>query len=199
MPENGNFKSPFIQDIRTSHIPIILLTARGSIEEQIQGFRSKADAYIVKPFNLEYLEETITSLLKNRVVLREHYTSELPIEARNNSSGKLDRKFISEFTSLVENNIGNEDFTVDEICRKMGISRVPLYRKVKALIGYNVNDYILTVRLQKAKFLLANEDLNISEVSFKVGFASQQYFSTVFKSKFGNTPSEFKAKRKFDH
>ena len=183
------------QDIRTSHIPIILVTAKGSIEEQIQGFRLKADAYIVKPFNLEYLEETIKSLLKNRAVLREHYTSELPIEIKNNSSSKLDRKFIHEFTSLVENNIANEAFSVDEICREMGISRVQLYRKVKALIGYNVNDYILTVRLQKAKFLLANEELNISEVSYKVGFASQQYFSTVFKSKFGNTPSEFKARK----
>jgi signal transduction histidine kinase/DNA-binding response OmpR family regulator len=186
------------QDIRTSHIPIILLTAKGSIEEQIQGFRSKADAYIVKPFNLEFLDETIKSLLKNREVLREHYTSELPTEIRTNSSNKLDRKFINEFTSLVEHNISNEAFSVDDICREMGISRVQLYRKVKALIGYNVNDYILTVRLQKAKFLLTNEDLNISEVSYKVGFASQQYFSTVFKSKFGNTPSEFKAKKKFD-
>jgi len=184
------------QDIRTSHIPVILLTAKGSIEEQIAGIRSKADAFIVKPFNLEYLEENIKTLLKNRAVLREHYTSELPTESRSQSSNKIDRKFINEFTAIVEANISNEDFSVDDIGKEIGISRVQLYRKVKALIGYNINDYILTVRLQKAKFLLANEDLTISEVAFKVGFASQAYFSTVFKSKFSITPSEYKEKKK---
>jgi signal transduction histidine kinase/DNA-binding response OmpR family regulator len=184
------------QDIRTSHIPIILLTAKGSISEQIAGIKSKADAFIVKPFNLEYLEETIKNLLKNRAVLREHYTSELPTESKTNSANKIDRKFINEFTALVENNLSNEDFAVDDICKQIGISRVQLYRKVKALIGYNVNDYILHVRLQKAKFLLAKENLTISEVAFRVGFSSQGYFSTVFKSKFGVTPSEFKDKKK---
>ena len=186
------------QDIRTSHIPVILLTAKGSISEQIEGIRSQADAFIVKPFNLEYLEETVKNLLKNRAVLREHYTSELPTETRSNSSNKIDRKFITEFTAIVENNISNEDFSVDDICRKIGISRVQLYRKVKALIGYNVNDYILTVRLKKAKFLLTNEDLSISEVAFKVGFSSQAYFSTVFKSKLGVTPKSFKEKNVYN-
>lgn len=185
------------QDIRTSHIPIILLTAKGSISEQIAGIKSRADAFVVKPFNLEYLEETIKNLLKNRSVLREHYTSELPSESRTNSSNKLDRKFISEFTAIVENNLSNEDFAVEDICKTIGISRVQLYRKVKALIGYNVNDYIMNVRLQKAKFILSKENLSISEVAFKVGFSSQGYFSTVFKSRFGITPSEFKEKRAF--
>lgn len=191
-----NITETLKQDIRSSHIPIILLTAKGTIEEQIKGIKLKADAFIVKPFNLEYLEEIIHSLLKNRALLREHYTSELPTETRSNSSNKIDRKFINEFTAIVENNLSNEDFSVDAICREIGISRVQLYRKVKALIGYNVNDYILTVRLQKAKFLLANEELSISEIAYKVGFASQAYFSTVFKSKFSTTPSEYKEKKK---
>jgi signal transduction histidine kinase/DNA-binding response OmpR family regulator/ABC-type xylose transport system substrate-binding protein len=179
-------------DLRTSHIPIILLTAKGSIEEQIEGIKSQADAFIVKPFNVEYLEETIKTVLKNRAVLREHYTNELPTETRSNSSSKIDRKFINEFTAIVENNISNEDFSVDDIGKKIGISRVQLYRKVKALLGYNVNDYILTVRLQKAKYLLLHEELSIAEIAFKVGFASQAYFSTVFKSKFSVTPKAFK-------
>lgn len=180
------------QDIRTSHIPIILLTAKSSMEEQIEGVKSQADSFIVKPFNLEYLEEKIKNLLKNRSSLREHYTAELPVENRSNSSNKIDRKFISQFTAIVENNLSNEDFSVDDICKEIGISRVQLYRKVKALLGYNVNDYLLTIRLQKAKHLLTSEDNTISEVAFKVGFASQAYFATVFKSKFGCTPSEFK-------
>ncbi len=182
-------------DIRTSHIPIILLTAKGSIEDQIKGIKLKADAFIVKPFNLEYLEETIKNLLRNRAILREHYTSELPTETRSNSSNKIDRKFISEFTAIVESNISNEDFSVNEICKEIGISRVQLYRKVKALIGYNVNDYIVAVRLQKSKSLLANGDLSIAEIAYQVGFSTQAYFSNVFKSKFGCTPSEYKQQK----
>ncbi|MBS1600201.1 MAG: substrate-binding domain-containing protein [Bacteroidetes bacterium] len=184
------------QDIRTSHIPIILLTAKGAIEDQIKGIKLKADAFIVKPFNLEYLEETIRNLLNNRSMLREHYTSELPSESRSNTSTKIDRKFINEFIAIVESNIANDEFSVDDISREIGISRIQLYRKVKALIGYNVNDYILNVRLHKSKFMLKNSEFTISEIAYKVGFASQAYFSTVFKSKFSITPSEYREKKK---
>ncbi|MBE7171627.1 MAG: substrate-binding domain-containing protein [Williamsia sp.] len=183
-------------DVRTSHIPIILLTAKGDIEQQIEGMKLMADAFIVKPFNLQYLEETVKSLLRNRSLLREHYTSELPSETKAFSAKKIDRKFINEFTALVENNISNENFSVEDICREIGIPRVQLYRKLKALLGYNVNDYILNVRLQKAKYLLLNDSCTISEIAFKVGFSSQAYFSTVFKAKCAVTPTEFKEKAK---
>jgi signal transduction histidine kinase/DNA-binding response OmpR family regulator len=183
-------------DIRTSHIPIIILTAKVEMENQIESLRLKADAFITKPFNLEFLEETIKSLLKNREALKEHYTSELPTEIRSGVSKKIDRKFVNEFAAIVENNISNENFAVEDICREIGISRVQLYRKLKALLGVNVNDYILNVRLQKAKYYLVNEDLTIAEVAYKVGFSSQAYFSTVFKSKFSSTPSEYKEKFK---
>ena len=180
-------------DIRTSHIPIVILTAKGSIEQQIEGLKLKADAYIVKPFNVQYLQETIKNLIRNRERLKDHYSSELPNEAaRGNTSRKIDRKFVIEFSSIVESNIANEYFGVDDICKEIGISRVQLYRKVKAVLGFNVNDYILSVRMQKAKYLLLNENMTISEVSYKVGFSSQAYFSTVFKSKFGVTPKAFK-------
>jgi signal transduction histidine kinase/DNA-binding response OmpR family regulator len=179
-------------DIRTSHIPIVLLTAKVGIENQIEGLRLKADAYITKPFNIHYLEETIKSLLKNRESLKEHYTCELPSEIRTGTSKKIDRKFVNEFAAIVESNVSNENFSVEDLCREIGISRVQLYRKLKALLGVNVNDYILSVRMQKAKYLLANENLSIAEVTFKVGFSTQAYFSTVFKSKFGCTPSEYK-------
>ena len=182
-------------DIRTSHIPIIILTARASMEQQIERLKLKADAYIVKPFNMDYLKETIKNLIRNREILKDHYSSELPNEGlRASASKKIDRKFVNEFSSIVESNIANENFTVDDICKEIGISRVQLYKKVKAVLGYNVNDYILNVRMQKAKYLLLNEDLSISEISFKVGFSSQAYFSTVFKSKFGMTPKAFKEK-----
>ncbi|HWB91319.1 MAG TPA: helix-turn-helix domain-containing protein, partial [Puia sp.] len=183
-------------DIRTSHIPIIILTAKIEIENQLESLRLKADAFITKPFNLQYLHEMINNLLRNRESLKEHYTSELPTEIRTGVSKKIDRKFLNEFAAIVENNISNENFTVENICREIGISRVQLYRKLKALLGMNVNDYILNVRLQKSKYLLTNEDITISEIAFKVGFSSQAYFSTVFKSKFSCTPSEFRETHK---
>lgn len=179
-------------DFRTSHIPIILLTAKNAVEHQVEGMRSKADAYIIKPFNLDFLEETIRSVLRNREILREHYTSELTADTKVQNPKKLDRKFINDFTAIIENNIGNESFKIDDICSAMTISSAQLYRKVKALLGYNVNDFILNSRIQKAKHYLNEGELSIAEISYKVGFASPAYFSTVFKAKCGVTPKEYR-------
>jgi signal transduction histidine kinase/DNA-binding response OmpR family regulator len=184
----------FKNDLRTSHIPIILLTGKTNIQHQIEGMKQMADAYITKPFNVQFLQHTVQSLLSNRAMLKEHFTSELPSNLRTQTVGKLDRKFVSEFTSFVESNLSNEDFSVEDICKNVGVSRVQLYRKVKALLNINVNDYILNTRLQKAKYLLQHEELAISEIAYKVGFSSPAYFSTVFKSKFGVTPKTFKEK-----
>lgn len=197
MPNGNGLKNSELlkNDLRTSHIPIIILTSKSSMEDQIQGMKVKADAFITKPFTFEFLEETIKNLLRNRIILRDHYTSTLPIETRSNSLSKLDKKFISNFTNLIEKNISNSNLTIDIILNEMNISKIQLYRKVKALIGYNVNDYILTVRIQKAKFLLQDENFSISEIAYQVGFTSQGYFSTVFKSKVEVTPSEYREKR----
>lgn len=185
----------FKTDVRTSHIPIILLTAKTGIEVQIEGMKNMADVYITKPFNFNFLEQTIKSLLANRARLKEHFTGGLSSNLTAPTIGKIDRKFINEFSSLVETNLANEDFSVEDICKNMGISRVQLYRKVKALLNINVNDYILNTRLQKAKYFLQNEELSISEIAYQVGFASPAYFSTVFKSKFGVTPRAFKERK----
>ncbi|MDQ3844317.1 MAG: helix-turn-helix domain-containing protein, partial [Bacteroidota bacterium] len=181
-------------DIRTSHIPIILLTAITSIEQQIEGMRNMADAYITKPFNMQFLEQTVKSLLANRTRLKEHFAGDISSNIKTQTLGKLDRKFINEFKALVESNLSNEDFDLDKICKAMGISKMQLYRKVKALLNMNAHDYILSTRLQKAKYLLQHEESTISEVAYKVGFSSPAYFSTVFKSKFGVTPKTFKEK-----
>ncbi len=182
----------FKTDVRTSHIPVILLTGKTGIEHQIEGMKNMADAYITKPFNVQFLEQTIKSLLANRSKLKEHFTAELPSNLKTQTLGKIDRKFINEFTALVESNLSNEDFTVEDICKTIGVSRVQLYRKIKALLNISVNDYILNMRLQKAKYLLQHEEATISEVAYNVGFSSPAYFSTVFKSKFGVTPKAFK-------
>lgn len=182
--ENGFQVTEFLKnDLRTSHIPIIILTSKTSIQDKIEGMKVKADAFITKPFNIEYLGETIKNLLNNRIILRDHYTNSLPLESKSNNLNKLDRKFINAFTSIIENNISNSNLSIITILDELKISRVQLYRKVKALIGYNINDYLLSVRIQKAKFLLGDDNFSISEIAYKVGFTSQSYFSTVFKSK----------------
>jgi len=181
-------------DFRTSHIPVILLTAKTSIEQQIEGMKNWADAYVAKPFNTVFLDQTIKSLLANRARLKEHFTGEMPVALNTQIISKPDRKFISEFKALVESNLSNEDFNIDAICRAMGVSRVQLYKKVKALLNMNVNDYILSTRLQKAKYLLKNESFTIGEIASKTGFTSPAYFSTVFKSREGVSPKEFREK-----
>lgn len=185
-------------DIRTSHIPVILLTARNDDEQKIEGLKTKADAYITKPFNFQFLEQTINSLLHNREKTKDHYSGEVLIEEKSKASKKLTRRFISEFSAIVEHNIGNDKFEIDHICKELGISRIQLYRKVKTSMNCNVNQYIISTRLQKAKYYLQHEDFSISEVAFKTGFSSSTYFSTAFKASFGCTPSEFRSKKIID-
>lgn len=179
-------------DLRTSHIPIVLLTAKGSIEQQITGIESLADAYIVKPFNFEYLLATARNLIQNRTLLKQHYSSDISVPSRLPLSKALDKKFINDFAGIVEQNLANENFSVDDICKELGVSRVQLYRKVKALLDCSITDYILNRRLKKAKYLLINESYSIAEITYMVGFSTPSYFSTVFKNKYGSTPSEFK-------
>lgn len=182
-------------DIRTAHIPVILLTARTSAEQQVEGLQNKADAYLTKPFDFKILRHTLNSLLVNRNQLKEHFTADMPAGLRNTISRKSDLRFVSEFTSIVESNIGNEEFSIENIYRQMNISKVQLYRKVKALIGTNINEYILNTRLQKARYFLQHEDISVAEVAYRTGFSSPAYFSTVFKYKLGVSPTTFKGKR----
>ncbi len=181
-------------DIRTAHIPVILLTAKASSEQQVEGMKSKADAYITKPFNFSYLDNTIKSLLANRHKLKEYFSSGIPVEIRSSGHKQTERKFISTFKAIVENNIANDKFALEDICKQMTISKVQLHRKVKSLLNSNINEYILAARLQKAKYYLRHEELSIAEVAYKTGFSSPAYFSTVFKTKLGVSPTVFKEK-----
>lgn len=187
----GRLKS----DFRTSHIPVILLTAQNSLEQQISGINAMADLYMTKPFSLAYLSASISNLIRNRVRLKEHFTAEPVHDVNLPLSKSLDKKFVNDFIGIVEQNLSNEKFGVEELCSMLGISRVQIYRKVKALLGCTISDYILTRRLKKAKQLLVNEEHTIAEITYMVGFSNPNYFSTVFKSKYGNTPSEFRKQR----
>lgn len=179
-------------DDRTSHIPIIILTANGDEAHKISELKQMADLYITKPFNFLLLKESVKSLLWNRKLLKRKFTNESPAAQHTVSLSRSDKKFMHDFTSVIEQNIANDKFNVDDIASSLGISRIQLYRKTKVLLDCTINDYILNRRLKKAKYLLINEDLSISEITYQVGFSSPTYFSTVFKSKYNCTPSSYK-------
>ncbi len=189
-----NLTNQLKTDVRTSHIPVILLTARTATSQQMEGMKSMADAYITKPFDFPLLQQTLSSLLANRNKLKEHFTSALPSEIRTPGANKSDRRFVSTFASIVEANISNDAFTIEDICKEMAISKVQLYRKVKALMDTNINEYILQMRIQKARYYLQHEEMTIAEVAYKTGFSSPAYFSTVFKNKVGISPTVYRDK-----
>ncbi|MFH6981874.1 hybrid sensor histidine kinase/response regulator transcription factor [Marinoscillum luteum] len=182
-------------DVRTAHIPFIIMTASSSEEERVEGVREGADDYITKPFSFRFLSERIKTTLANRAKLREHYLHEIPSDQSQRSEGKLNKKFVNDFTAVVEQNIADQSLDVNVICESLGLSRIQLYRKVKAMLGYSVNDYITTVRLKKAKYLLSTTDKSIGEICYEVGFSSPSYFSSTFKSKFDISPSEYRQNR----
>lgn len=180
------------KDIRTSHIPVILLSANNSEEQRIKGMQHNADAYISKPFNLQYLSQSISSILNNRALLKDHYIAGPDTRVHSTQSNKTDRKFVNDFTAIVEDNLGNDQFTVEDIAQQLNISKMQLYRKVKQLLNINVNDYILEARIRKGRYLLVNSKFSIAEIAYACGFSSPAYFSTVFKSRAGQTPKAFR-------
>ncbi len=185
------------QDLRSSHIPIILLTAQSSLDQQIKGIQAGADVYLTKPFSMEFLKEQSRTLLRNRERQRERYLSELKIESEEGTTPpqNQDREFINRFIALIEARMGDPDFNVQAICEELNLSRVQVYRKVKALLGYSVSDYLKLVRLKQGRQLLLDSDRPIAEVAESVGFASAAYFSTAFRNRYQQSPSEFRSRR----
>jgi signal transduction histidine kinase/DNA-binding response OmpR family regulator len=181
------------EDWRTSHIPVIMLTARNAPEQQVEGVQVGADLYLTKPFNPAFLLESIRTLLANRDRLREHFRRELSVDTATVAPQRVDQKFLADLTAIVEANLTRSDLSVEDVARSLGISRVQLYRKVKALLGTGVTDFIQGIRLTKARQLLLDDELTIAEVAYQLGFSSPSYFSTSFKSRYQVSPSEFRA------
>lgn len=173
-------------DFRTSHIPIILLTAKSNIESEIEGTQLGADAYISKPFNQTLLEERIKVVLESRNrsnnVLNNSKNIKHPFQ-------KGEKKFLLEFEKLIEDNMKNGSLSVEKLSQELGMSRVQLFRKISALTEKNVVDYISDFRLKKAFSLLKDTEYNISEIAYELGFSSPSYFTTFFKQKTNTTPS----------
>ena len=186
-------------DIETSHIPIILLTALNTDKNIIEGLQSGADEYIVKPFNIGILRANIANLLTNRTLLRHKYASlDLNDEKNNtdciNCSNDLDWKFIATVKKSVEDNMDNPSFNVDVLCNLLNMSRTSFYNKIKALTDQAPADYIRLIRLKHAAQLLKEQKHTITEISELTGFSDAKYFREVFKKHFDMSPSQY-AKR----
>ena len=173
--------------VQTSHIPIILLTAYSSDEQKLAGVNSGADAHMTKPFNAKLLKAMVHNLIDNRNNLRRYFTDN-HIAVINNDVTDTDKQFIEHFRALVEQNIENAEFNIEDMGKEVGMSVVQLYRKVKALTGLAPKEYLRISRLKFADHLLATTKLNINEIAYKCGFSSPNYFSKCYKDYFGRTP-----------
>jgi len=180
-------------DWRTSHIPLVLLTARNAPEQQVAGVQAGADLYLTKPFNPTFLLESLRTLLRNRDQLREHFRRQLSVDTATVVPQRGDQKFLADLTAIMEAHLDEPGLGVDDIAQRLGLSRTQLYRKVKALLGTGVTDYLQSLRLTKARQLLLQVGTTVAEVAYQTGFSSPTYFATAFKAKYQLSPTEFRA------
>lgn len=178
-------------DIATSHIPVLLLTGMTDRESVIRGLESGADDYIVKPFDMSVLKARIRNILNERQRLREAILYSNNASVRNEYSNKLDKEFMGKVISVVQKELSNSEFQINDLCRELAMSRTAFYNKLKSLTGQGSNDFIRIYRLERSKEYLADHRYSIAEVSDMVGFSDAKYFSVCFKKQFGLSPSRF--------
>ena len=204
MPEKDGFEvcDTLKRDERTSHIPIILLTALTSVEYRISGLKKGADAYLGKPFDKEELLAQLETLLKLRQKLQEYYQqnqlldhSTIPVEKNLKDWIHTENDFLLKLQSIIDREIGNVDLNADIISKKLFMSRSQFYRKLKALTNQSVAIYVRTYRLYKAKQLLLENDQPIYQIAYATGFKKAKYFSRLFSQEFGQNPSDFRKKQ----
>lgn len=176
------------QNMATSHIPVILLTARSLSEQREEGYGTGADSYLTKPFSGSVLLARVDNLLRNRTMLRSLFSGDKKEEAAEEQLGSRDQTFINRLRDSIRQNMGDSDFTVERLGEEVGLSRVQLYRKVKALTGQTPVDLLKKARLERARLLVEKTDKSISEISYEVGFTAPSYFNKCFKDEFGVSP-----------
>lgn len=178
-------------DDRTSHIPVIMLTARATHVQQIDGLEKGADAYITKPFSMQVLELTVRNLLLSRETMRQKFSNQVLLQPRNIVLESADEKFLDKLMNIIEEKMENPEFGVTALVNEIGMSQTVLYRKIKALTDLTITDFIKSVRLKQAAQLLQQNQLSIAEVAYTVGFNDRKYFSREFRKQFGKAPSEY--------
>ena len=176
----------------TTHIPVIILTSNTGMSDRIEGLELGADAYIVKPFDMDELLTTIDNILKNRQRIRGKYSGAhqedkiKPIEIKGNSDKLMER-----IMKVINDNLDSPDLRVEMLSEEVGLSRAQLHRRIKEITGISTGEFIRNIRLKKAAELLAENKVNISQVAYMVGFSSQTHFSTAFRKFYGISPTEY--------
>lgn len=180
-------------DFDVCHIPVVLLTALTSAEQNIEGLRRGADDYINKPFNAKVLLARCNNLVRNRIILQKKFSRQKDFDAQSLASNPIDQKFLDAVNSIIEKNLDNIDFDMNMMARELGLSRSSLYAKFKALTGMTPNDFVLNCKLKRAAVLLTDRpDWQIADISDRLGFGSPRYFTRCFKAQFEITPAEYR-------
>jgi signal transduction histidine kinase/AraC-like DNA-binding protein len=178
-------------DERTSHIPVIMLTARATVESRIEGLETGADAYMTKPFNMQELQTRLKSLIEQRKLLRERFSKETDLSPSDITVTSVDEKFLNKAIHIIEDNLGDCDFDVTAMTGEIGMSRMQLFRKLKALTNQTPSEFIRTIRLKRAAQLLKKKFGNVAEITYEVGFNNLSYFAKCFRELYGVSPSEY--------
>lgn len=180
------------EDLRTSHIPILMLTAKSNIKDKLQGFDLAVDAFITKPFNNKLLLSQIKAVFRNRNILKRRFDTHPESYPKDISPGNKDKKFMEKAVGIVHANIGNPGFGVAEFVEEMGLARTLVYKKTKTITGKTINEFIQQIRIQRAAKLLRTSEDQITSIALSCGFAEQTYFSTVFKKQYNISPTEYR-------
>ncbi len=179
------------EDIETSHIPFLMLTAKDSIESKLEGVESGADFYFAKPLSIQLLTLTIRNILNQKQKLKTKYFKDHYSEAKELVHSRRDKEFMDQLITIIESNLTDPDMDVDYICTQIGMSRTKLYQKIKNVTGQSIGEFVRTIRLKKAAQLMTQQDVSLSDVMYSVGIQTQSYFTKAFKKEFGKTPSQF--------
>ena len=206
MPEMDGFELCKIikSNFEYSHIPVILLTAKNTIQSKVEGLELGADAYIEKAFSKEHLLAQIASLIANRSMIREYFASSPLVHIKSMAHSKADERFLEVLNETIEKNIEDTDLDVEKLACILNMSRITLYRKIKAISNLTPIELINITRLKKAAELLAEGDHKIYEVAYMVGFSSQSNFARNFHKQFNMTPTDYMhskqtERKKFEH
>ena len=181
-------------DERTSHIPVILLTARAALEDKVEGLKTGADDYLTKPFDAVELLARVQNLIESRRKLRERWRQMVVLRPSEISATAIDQAFLEKALAVAEERLEDEDFSIEDFARKVGMSRSQLHRKLHALTNQSASHFIRSVRLQRASELLRRHDGSVGEIAYRVGFGSQAYFTRCFQERFGCSPKEYAQK-----
>lgn len=185
-------------NINLCYIPVVILTAKTSIESKLEGLRVGADAYINKPFLIEELEMRLSNIIRFRNVVKSKFIEIAKIEGLELPVQNKDQAFVEKIYFVVDNGLENREMNVQFVAEELNISRTSLHNKIKKVLGISTTEFINTIRINKAKNYIRSTEITFSEIAYKVGFNDPAYFNRIFKKHSGMTPGQYKSKIEID-